>query len=109
VIIGVFLLMYGLGAGPIPWFFVPERFPTPIRSYAMSIIACLNWFIAWGLINLRAQYADDLSGWRAFLVFAILSLVGGVFGFFYVRNPEASVLHVQHLHPPDEILSAMQH
>jgi MFS family permease len=104
LLIGLFLLAYGLGAGPIPWFFVPERFPTPIRSYAMAIIACLNWFFAWGLINLRAKYDEALSGWEAFLVFAILSLIGALFGYFQVKNPDESARPHQQLHPVEEIL-----
>jgi hypothetical protein len=105
VVIGLFLLAYGLGAGPIPWFFVPERFPTPIRSYAMSIIACVNWFFAWGLIILRARYDEALSGWVAFLVFALLSLTGALFGFFYVKNPETAARAHQQLHSPEEIFA----
>jgi H+/Cl- antiporter ClcA len=69
----------------------------------MSIIACLNWFFAWGLINLRERYDEALSGWEAFLVFAILSLIGALFGHFYVKSPENCTRDRQQQHSPDSI------
>jgi MFS family permease len=93
----VFLLLYGLGAGPIPWFFVPEIFPRSLRMMAMTMIATLNWILAFAVIITQVEIfkddscsGDKASLWKAFPFFAILSAGGAIFGFFFVRNPEAA-------------------
>jgi facilitated trehalose transporter len=102
-VIHLFMLGYGFGAGPIPLFFVPERFPMAIRAYAMSIILVVNWMVAFGMIRLCAEYQSDLSGWIAFFAFAIASVIAAVFGFFFVRNPEAQARANQMLHHVEDL------
>jgi MFS family permease len=94
----VFLLGYGLGGGPIPWFFVPERFPPPIRASAASIIAIVNWVFAFGVIWLRFRFQGKLDKWEGATAFAILSVIGGIFGLFFIRNPDVQARRAQVLH-----------
>jgi MFS family permease len=94
----VFLFCYGFGAGPIPWFFVPEFFRPSLRSAAMSIIASVNWIFAFVVIILQAGARKQLGSPFAFFVFAVLSVGGAVFGFFLVRNPERAARKAQVLH-----------
>jgi MFS family permease len=108
VIIFIFLLGFGLGGGPIPWFFVPERFSTPIRAYAASIIAVINWVFAFSVICLLTQFQDVFQSWKAPVVFAVLSFVGGIFGLFFVRNPDAQARKAQILHNENDIFQNLQ-
>jgi MFS family permease len=100
-IIFLFLLSYGLGAGPIPWFLMPEQFERPIRAYAMSVIACVNWAIAFGLIFLWEKIREYAE--YVFPGFAALSLGGAVFGYCYAMNPEAAARKGQEIVKQDEL------
>jgi MFS family permease len=101
IMIFVFLLAYGLGAGPVPWFLMPEQFETPLRAYAMSIIACVNWIFAFALIYVWEQI-EGYGSW-VFPVFAALSLGGAIFGYFYAPNTQEAARKVQELVSPEEL------
>jgi MFS family permease len=109
IIIFVFEFCFGLGAGPVPWFFVPEIFPLNLRSSAMAIIATLNWVFAFFLIELREGIregdTDKMNTWQWFTAFSITSFGGAVFGHYFVRNPEEGAKKSQVLYP--EIYEAM--
>jgi hypothetical protein len=106
-IICFFMLAYGLGAGPIPLFFAAEKFAAPIRAGAVAISTAVNWVVAFGVIRICARHATVLSGWGAFLGFAGASIGGGVFGFFFVRNPDAQARHGQALHPVRDLFAPL--
>jgi MFS family permease len=91
VILFLHLLGFGLGAGPIAWFIVPEMFPTIVRPHAVVVAAVSNWI--WSSIVIAGWSVMSKSGIRvskfsAFLFFAIISMGGILFGKWYVRNPE---------------------
>jgi MFS family permease len=100
-----FMFAYGLGAGPIPWFYVPETFPAPLRTIAMTVITTVNWILAFAVVVLqvtvlREYISNHREGlWGAFLSFEIVSAIGAVSGFYFVRNPEEWVRPLNVLHP----------
>jgi MFS family permease len=108
VIIFVFLGGYGLGAGPIPWFFAPERFATPIRAYAAAIIAVVNWVFAFSVICLLTWFPTPFQQWEAAVAFAAFSVVGGITGLFFVRNPDAQARRAQVLHSEIDLFQGLQ-
>jgi MFS family permease len=85
------LLGFGAGAGPIPWFIVAEMFPDSVRPTAVSIVSTSNWIFAFAVLQLFPEIQKGMNLWGCFVLFAALSLVGTVFGLFYVRNPELDV------------------
>jgi SP family xylose:H+ symportor-like MFS transporter len=99
LIVFMFIFCFGLGAGPIPWFFVPERFPTTLRATGMAIIGTLNWVFAFALIIIREVMHDRINQWPVFITFALLSFGGAVFGLFFVFNPEKAAKKNQTLYP----------
>jgi MFS family permease len=108
VIIFIFLWGYGVGAGPIPWFFAPERFATPIRAYAAAMIAVINWVFAFTVICLLTQFPTPFQEWKAEIAFAVLSVVGGIVGLFFVRNPDAQARKAQVLHSEIDLFQNLQ-
>jgi SP family facilitated glucose transporter-like MFS transporter 8 len=82
------LLFFGIGAGPLSWFLVPEMFPTSIRPQANSMAVMCNWLTAFGVIQLFPTLTETLGEWGTFILFAAISFVATVFGLFYVQNPE---------------------
>jgi MFS family permease len=94
VVTFVFLLSFGFGAGPIPWFFPAERFPGRLRPTAMAIIATMNWVFAFVIIGLRELVPSLAASGRVttwlFSVFTLLSFAGALFGYYFVVNTQAA-------------------
>lgn len=88
VVIFIFLLAFGLGAGPIPWFIVSEMFPSAIRPPAQSAVSVSNWTLAFIVIQVFPYMQSSMKDFGCFLLFAVCSFIGTIFGLFYVKNPE---------------------
>jgi MFS family permease len=86
LIIFVFLLAFGLGAGPIPWFIIPEMFPVSVRGAASSIATSVNWIFAFLVMQFWPALRDGMGEAGAFLLFAAFCGVGAVFGVFFVQS-----------------------
>jgi MFS family permease len=99
------LLFFGIGAGPLSWFLVPEMFPTAIRPAANSMAVMCNWLAAFGVIQGFPTLTEYLGEWGAFILFAAISFVAAVFGLFYVQNPEVEEQRV-HKQIYDDLISS---
>jgi MFS family permease len=90
VVIFLNLLLFGIGAGPLPWFLVPERFPSSIRATAVSMATAFNWVFAFVVIFLFPVMQDGIGDSGAFIVFAVISLGATIFGIFNVKEPSVT-------------------
>jgi SP family facilitated glucose transporter-like MFS transporter 8 len=92
IVMFLFISLFGLGCGPIPWFHGAEVFPSELRPRAMSIIASVNWLFACVVMQIQSNYAqgnDIGDSWITFTVLAVFSLAGAIFGWFFVWNTPA--------------------
>jgi hypothetical protein len=55
IIIFLCMMAFGIGAGPIPWFIVPEMFPTAVRAAAVAVAVTSNWVFTFVAIELFPQ------------------------------------------------------
>lgn len=78
IAVQAFVLFYGIGLGPIPYFIGSELFDVGPRSTAMSIGSVCNWggnFIVGMTFTLMQQTIEHYS----FLVFAMCTLFLALF------------------------------
>jgi hypothetical protein len=94
----IYLLLFGFGAGPIPWFLPPEFFPVKKREIGGSIGAVMNWLFAFAAMQASGSIGDGLNGrgYVYFYIFGAFSLGGAAFGYFYIRNPEGQAREELH-------------
>lgn len=75
----VFIIVFSIGFGPIPWVMTGELFTNNVKSAASSAAAICNWFFAFLVINCFQYMADALGMSSSFGVFGIIGLAGTVF------------------------------
>ncbi|XP_006804273.1 solute carrier family 2, facilitated glucose transporter member 1-like isoform X1 [Neolamprologus brichardi] len=81
----LFVAMFELGPGPIPWFIVAELFSQGPRPAAMALAGCCNWTANF----LVGMSFPTLQGWLGpwvFLIFTGLLIV--FFIFTFIKVPE---------------------
>ena len=85
-LISLFLdvFMFGLGFGPIPWIVVPELFPDSVRSTASQWASGFNWVVAAIVMFIWPPMSDGIGAGWGFFIFAIISLIGALYGFFFM-------------------------
>ena len=89
----IFIAMFSLGWGPLPWLLMSELFPLKTRAVATGIVTFANWmfvFITTILFKPIVKSGLHLSG--AFFIFAGITLVGFVFTFLFVPETKGRPL-----------------
>ncbi|KAK9887171.1 hypothetical protein WA026_020625 [Henosepilachna vigintioctopunctata] len=88
----VFIVVFSLGYGPIPWMISSEVFPSEIKSVASSAAGTLNWFIAF-IVTKYYQPLTVLIGTDiTFYIFTLISISGTLFVYFIVPETKGKSL-----------------
>ncbi|XP_051811207.1 solute carrier family 2, facilitated glucose transporter member 3a [Acanthochromis polyacanthus] len=81
----LFVAMFELGPGPIPWFIVAELFSQGPRPAAMAVAGCCNWTANF-LVGMSFPKLEELCGPWVFLIFTAFLLI--FFIFTFIKVPE---------------------
>jgi MFS family permease len=79
---------YDIGMGPIPWFIMPEYFPSSVRAQGTSIATSCSWvfqFIMVFLWPVMEKYLGEFAG----MVFAGVTCFTIIFGAVLIYEPKA--------------------
>jgi len=88
----VFIVMFSLGYGPIPWMMVGELFAPQIKGFASSLSCILNWILAFLVTKFYSDLANAFGTHTTFWIFAVISAIGTVFVFFLVPETKGKTL-----------------
>lgn len=80
----IFIVVFSLGIGPIPWLISSEIFRPDIKSICSSAAGTLNWFLAFLVTKFYLDLKNCIGQDITFYLFAGLSLIGSVFVYFIV-------------------------
>ncbi|XP_023254122.1 solute carrier family 2, facilitated glucose transporter member 3-like, partial [Seriola lalandi dorsalis] len=81
----MFVAMFELGPGPIPWFIVAELFSQGPRPAAMAVAGCCNWTANF-LVGISFPKLEELCGPWVFLIFTAFLII--FFIFTFIKVPE---------------------
>uniref|UniRef100_A0A1B6C3D1 Major facilitator superfamily (MFS) profile domain-containing protein n=1 Tax=Clastoptera arizonana TaxID=38151 RepID=A0A1B6C3D1_9HEMI len=85
ILVILFVILFAVGPGSIPWFLVNELFNQSARPVASSIAVATNWtanfFVGLGFLPLQV-----MMGGYVFLIFAVLQAIFSLF--IYYKVPE---------------------
>ncbi|CAG9569585.1 unnamed protein product [Danaus chrysippus] len=88
----IFVSVYAVGAGPIPWLMLREIFPPHVRRRATAITAGFHWFLAFGVTKLYQNFLDLVSlGWTLWN-FSVICLIGTAFVYLVVPETKGRTL-----------------
>lgn len=80
----VFIVVFSLGYGPIPWLYMSEVFSDQIKETAMSIATVVNWAAVFVVTKFYNDLDKSLGSYGPFWIFSAISVLGCFFTFFFV-------------------------
>lgn len=88
----LFMVVFSLGYGPIPWMMVGELFAPQIKGFASSLSCVLNWILAFVVTRFYSDLASSFGTHTTFWIFAVISAIGTAFVFFFVPETKGKTL-----------------
>lgn len=88
----LFIVVFSLGYGPIPWMMVGELFAPQIKGFASSFSCVLNWILAFVVTRFYSDLALSFGTHTTFWIFAVISAIGTAFVFFFVPETKSKTL-----------------
>ena len=77
--VAIFIVLFSMGFGPIPWIMMGELFPNNVKGMASAITAAIAWLLAFTVTKVFQNMLDTLGSPITFWVFAAMCVVGTVF------------------------------
>lgn len=87
----VYVALFSLGLGPLPWVVMSEVFPSNVKGRAGSLATVLNWLSAW-VVTLTFNIMLTWSAPAAFGIFTVISALTVVFVAFCVPETKGKSL-----------------
>lgn len=88
----IFIIVFSLGFGPIPWMISAELLPAEIKSNASSAAGTFNWLLAFIVTKFYGDLKDAINTDITFYIFSAISLCGTVFIIFFVPETKGKTL-----------------
>jgi len=88
----IFIIMFSMGYGPVPWLMMGELFATDIKGFAGSLAGTSNWLLAFVVTKTFVNLNNSLGIGGTFWLFAGLTVLGVIFVFFAVPETKGKSL-----------------
>ncbi|EAT40014.1 AAEL008232-PA [Aedes aegypti] len=106
----LFIAMFSIGFGPIPWLMVGELFANNVKAYVSPLAGVFNWLLAFLVTKVFTNLRDALGIAGVFWLFSGLSLLGTVFVFFMVPETKGiSLADIQRMLSGEKVRRSSGH
>lgn len=75
----VFIIVFSIGFGPIPWMMTGELFSSQIKGVASGIAVGLNWFLTFVVTKSFQPLVNDIGSAGTFWIFSGICCAGTIF------------------------------
>lgn len=75
----MFIIVFSMGFGPIPWIMLGELFPGNVKGIASAVTAAFNWMLAFAVTKSFQNLLDVLGSPVTFWLFAVMCIAGTIF------------------------------
>lgn len=94
----LFMILFSIGYGPIPWGYMTEVFTADIQGTAISIATITNWLMVFIVTLFYAPLSLALGSYTTFWIFGGIVLAGTLVVFFFlVETKGRSSAEIQRL------------
>lgn len=88
----VYIIVFSLGFGPIPWVLLGELFATDVKGFAGSIAGSFSWSLAFVITKSFTNIREAIGLGQTFWVFSVCSAIGTAFVYFCVPETKGKSL-----------------
>ncbi|TMW48141.1 hypothetical protein DOY81_006774 [Sarcophaga bullata] len=89
----IFIIMFSIGFGPVPWLMMGELFASDIKGVAGSIAGTSNWLLAFIVTKTFGNLQTAMGNGETFWLFSGITLVGAIFVFVFVPETKGKSLN----------------
>ncbi|XP_061508112.1 facilitated trehalose transporter Tret1-2 homolog isoform X1 [Anopheles gambiae] len=89
----LFIAMFSIGYGPVPWLMVGELFANNVKAFASPVAGVFNWLLAFLVTKVFTNLKDAMGEAGVFWLFSGISLLGTVFVFLVVPETKGKSLN----------------
>lgn len=79
VSLAVFIIVFSVGMGPIPWLMMGEIFTPKSKGVASSVTAAFNWIMAFTVTNQYQNLNENFGVGITFILFGGICALGTIF------------------------------
>lgn len=88
----IFIILFSIGFGPLPWMMIGEIFAPEVKGIAGSSACLFNWLLAFLVTKTYTNLNDVLHPYGTFWLFAVISAIGVFFVLFLVPETKGKSL-----------------
>ena len=92
ICVNVFIVVFSLGFGPIPWMMTGELFAANVKGTASSIAVCTNWTLVFVVTFTFEKFLETLGEDNTFYMFAVICGAAAIFIFLLVPETKGKSL-----------------
>merc|ERR1711978_705565 len=82
--LSVFVSVFSVGFGPIPWLMMSELFSPEVKSIASSISTTFNWTLAFIVTKFFTNIKEEFQEYGAFWIFGGFTILTFIFCVLFV-------------------------
>jgi len=90
--LSVYMIVFALGIGPVPFVLISEIFKTEAKSTATSLCVGTLWFTSFVFIKFFTNVSEALGIETCFAIFSLACAGGAVFTYFYITETKGKSL-----------------
>lgn len=77
--LAVFIIVFSLGYGPIPWIIMGELVPNNLKGISSALAACGSWLLAFTVTNNFDSLTTRFGAGPTFWGFSVICIIGAIF------------------------------
>ncbi|XP_018325941.1 facilitated trehalose transporter Tret1-like [Agrilus planipennis] len=92
ICLGIFIISFEIGYGPVAWISSSEMFPTEVRSLLTAGTGAFSWFMAFLITKFYLNMNDSLGIDVTFYIFAAIMVAGTAFPYLFLPETKGKSL-----------------